>query len=52
MYEEDGKTPKNAAEVFDMSYEVYEEYKKKILPIAKERTIKYEEIESFIEENK
>lgn len=52
LYEEDGKTPKNAAEVFDMSYEVYEEYKKKILPIAKERTIKYEEIESFIEENK
>jgi len=27
-YEEDGKTPLNASEVFDMTYEQYEEYRK------------------------
>jgi len=52
IYEEDGKTPKNAAEVFDMSYEEYNEYKKKILPFAIDRVIKFEEINSFIEEGR
>jgi len=49
IYEEDGKTPKNAAEVFDMSYEEYNEYKKKILPLAIDRVIKFEDINSFID---
>jgi len=46
-YEEDGKTPLNAAAVFDMTYEQYEEYKKKILPQAKDRKITMEEIEEL-----
>lgn len=50
IYEEDGRTPKNATEVFDMTYEEYEEYKKKIIPIAKERTIRFEEVQAFVEE--
>ena len=49
VYEEDGKTPKNAAEVFDMTYEEYEAYKEKILPQSKDRTISYEEVKKFIE---
>jgi len=52
VYEEDGKTPKNAAEVFDMTFEEYESYKNKILPHAKERTIRFEEINAFIEESR
>ena len=40
-YEEDGKTPLNAAEVFDMTYEEYDMYKKTILPMAKHNTIEY-----------
>tara|TARA_R110000765_G_scaffold26628_8_gene64951 strand:+ start:3186 stop:3611 length:426 start_codon:yes stop_codon:yes gene_type:complete len=48
LYEEDGKTPKNAAETFDMSYEEYNEYKKKILPLSKERMIKFNDIKAFM----
>ena len=33
-YEKDGMTPFNAAEVYDMTYEEYEDYKDNILPIA------------------
>ena len=49
IYEEDGKTPFNAAEVYDMTYEQYDEYKLKILPNAKERKITMEEIEALFE---
>ena len=49
IYEKDGKTPYNAAEIYDMTYEQYEEYKAKILPIAKDRKITKEEIERFLE---
>lgn len=52
IYEEDGQTPRNAAEVFDMTYEEYSEYKKKILPIAKERVITFEEVQEFINEQR
>lgn len=48
-YEEDGKTPKNPAAVFDMTYEQYEEYKKKILPHAKDRKITMEEIKELFD---
>ena len=48
IYEDDGRTPKNPAEVFDMTYEEYNSYTEKILPISKERTIKYEDIANFI----
>ena len=47
-YEEDGKTPLNAAEVFDMTYEEYELYKKAIIPRAEHKTIEYKEIEEFL----
>ena len=50
VYEDDGKTPKNASEVFDMSYEEYEEYKEKIIPIAKNRSIDYAEIAEFMKD--
>tara|TARA_R110002167_G_scaffold151918_2_gene345736 strand:- start:26 stop:451 length:426 start_codon:yes stop_codon:yes gene_type:complete len=52
LYEEDGRTPKNAAEVFDMSYEEYNEYKKKILPFAIDRVIRFGEINAFVEEGR
>lgn len=48
LYESDGKTPLNAAEVYDMTYEEYEDYKEKVLPIAKERTITMADIEEFV----
>ena len=48
-YEEDGNTPLNAAEVFDMSYEDYQTYKKKILPHAKDRKITMEEIQELFD---
>lgn len=48
IYEADGNTPKNAAEMFDMTYEEYEDYKKKILPHAKDRRITEEEIAEFL----
>ena len=47
LYEEDGKTPLNAAEVFDMTFEQYTTYKNKILPHAKGRKITMEEIEEL-----
>jgi hypothetical protein len=47
-YEEDGKTPLNAAEVFDMTYEEYSKYKESILPRAEHSTITYEEVQEFI----
>lgn len=51
-YEEDGKTPLNAAEVFDMTYEEYSRYKESILPRAEHNTITYEEVKQFIEEQR
>lgn len=51
-YEEDGKTPLNAAEVFDMTYEEYSRYKESILPRAEHNTITYEEVRQFIEEQR
>tara|TARA_R110000764_G_scaffold139641_1_gene227702 strand:- start:312 stop:731 length:420 start_codon:yes stop_codon:yes gene_type:complete len=47
LYEEDGQTPLNAAEVYDMTYEEYTDYKEKILPFAKKRKITMEEIEEL-----
>ena len=47
VYDKDGKTPLNAAEMFDMTYEQYREYKKKILPHAKSRKITMEEIDEL-----
>jgi len=52
IYEVDQKTPKNAAEVFDMTYEQYEDYKKNIIPLAKERKILEHEIKEFLEGDK
>ncbi len=49
LYESDQKTPKNAAEVFDMTYEEYLVYKKKILPHAKNRKITLEEIQELFD---
>lgn len=49
LYESDGKTPLNAAEVYDMTYEEYETYKETVLPIAKERTITMQDIANAIE---
>ena len=49
LYESDGRTPLNAAEVYDMTYEEYETYKESVLPIAKDRTITMEDIAEAIE---
>lgn len=48
IYEADGKTPKDVAAKFDMTYEEYVDYKKKILPHAKDRKITEEEILRFL----
>jgi len=49
VYERDGKTPRNPAEVFDMTYEEYTKYKEKILPRAATKKISYNEIKRFVE---
>jgi hypothetical protein len=49
VYEEDGKTPRNPAEAFDMTYEEYNEYKKKILPRAATKKVTYNDIKRFVE---
>lgn len=49
LYDTDGRTPLNAAEVYDMTYEEYETYKESVLPIAKDRTITMEDIAEAIE---
>ena len=45
LYDTDGKTPLNAAEVYDMTYEEYETYKETVLPIAKTRAITMTDID-------
>lgn len=49
VYERDGKTPLNPAEVFDMTYEEYDKYKNKILPRSKTKKITYNEIKRFMD---
>jgi hypothetical protein len=49
LYNEDGKTPKNAAEVFDMTYEEYTKYKEKVLPLAGTKKITHNDIKRFME---
>lgn len=49
VYEKDGKTPRNPAEVFDMTYEEYTKYKEKILPRAATKKITYGQIKRFVE---
>lgn len=49
IYEKDGKTPLNPAEVFDMTYEEYSLYKKKILPRAETKKITFNDIKRFVE---
>ena len=51
MYEADGKTPSNAAEVFDMTYQDYEVYKKSVLPIANTRKITFDDIKKRLGKN-
>jgi hypothetical protein len=48
IYNDDGKTPFNPSEVFDMTYEEYSVYKEKILPRAATRRINYNEIKQFL----
>jgi hypothetical protein len=49
VYEKDGKTPRNPAEVFDMTYEEYTKYREKILPRAATKKITYGQIKRFVE---
>ncbi len=48
IYDTDGKTPKNVAECFDMTFEEYATYKANILPLAQDRKIAYWEIQRFM----
>ena len=52
IYDKDGKTPFNPAEAFDMTYEEYDKYKKKILPRAETKRITYNDIKRFLEKER
>ena len=48
IYGKDGIIPLNAAEVYDMTYEVYEEYKAKVLYKGRVKKVTGEEINIFL----